>query len=87
MHVWFSHGVYGKILSSILKIYMTSRPACDCVYISLVPTQALGYNASFSCIVYEYLYTDELVRWSSGLLSFDFLMLGVCMCMCVCVHE
>ena len=30
--------IYGKILTSILRInvYMTSRPACDWVYISLV---------------------------------------------------
>ena len=57
--------MYGKTLTSILRInvYMTSRPACDWVDISHIPTQALGYNASFSCIVYEYLYTDELVRW------------------------
>ena len=40
--------MYGKILTSILRIdvYMTSRPACDGVDISLVPTQALGYKAS-----------------------------------------
>ena len=62
--------VYGKILTSILRIdvYMTSRPACDWVYISLIPTQALGYKASFACVVYQHLYTDVFMRRRSGLL-------------------
>ena len=61
---------YGKMLTSILRIdfYMTSRPACDWVYISLIPVQALGYKAISTFVVYEYLYTDEFIRWRSGFL-------------------
>ena len=82
--------MYGKILTSILRsdVYTTSRPTCDWVYISLIPAQALGYKASFTCVVYEYLYTDEFIRWRSGLLSFEFLIVGwLCMGVCdLCVH-
>ena len=55
--------VYGKILTSVLRsdVYMTSRPACDWIYNSLVPAQALGYKASLH-VVYEYLYNDEFIR-------------------------
>ena len=39
--------MYGKILTSILRsdVYMTSRPACDWVYISLVPSLFIGVHS------------------------------------------
>ena len=55
-----------------INVYMTSGPACYWVYM---------------CVVYEYLYTDELMKWRSGQVIVLYTVIGFLICfLCLCEY-